>query len=407
MPAPAATILRARRRAARRNGATAWRGSSRRARRPPSRRCWRPISRRSGRCDADGRPASYPGSPALAQALLRPQDRIALCEAHPEERERLVAALGRDGRLSIVGTDGYVALNAYIPPKERRGVVLIDPPYEAPDESERVEAALARALAKWPRGTYALWRPIKAPLEDARFLNAIAALGAPNILRLELDVGAVAPSAHSPSPLSRSGLLVVNPPFGLIDEARVAHALAGATAAARRGRRVRLRLADGAEMNCRCLAAADRFICEQTERKRTMTLPNALRGKLRLPVIGAPLFIISHPALVIAQCKAGIVGSFPALNARPLSQLDEWLHEITEALAAHDRAHPDSPAAPFAVNQIVHKSNARLEQDMELAVKWKAPIVITSLGAREDVNVAVHSYGGVDAARHHQRPLRP
>ncbi len=171
--------------------------------------------------DADGRPASYPGSPALAQALLRPQDRIALCEAHPEERERLVAALGRDSRLSIVGTDGYVALNAYIPPKERRGVVLIDPPYEEPDEGERIEAALQRALLKWPRGTYALWRPIKAPLDDARFLNAIAALGAPNILRLELDVGAVAPSAHSPSPLSRAGLLVVNPPFGLIDEARV------------------------------------------------------------------------------------------------------------------------------------------------------------------------------------------
>ena len=116
---------------------------------------------------------------------------------------------------------------------------------------------------------------------------------------------------------------------------------------------------------------------------------------MRLPAIGAPLFIISHPALVIAQCKAGIVGSFPALNARPISQLDEWLHEITEALAAHDRAHPESPAAPFAVNQIVHKSNARLEQDIALTVKWKAPIVITSLGAREDVNVAVHSYGGV------------
>ena len=180
-----------------------------------------PYRQAIGPCDADGRPASYPGSPALAQALLRPQDRMALCEAHPEERELLVAALGRDGRLSIVGTDGYVALSAYIPPKERRGVVLIDPPYEAPDEGERVEKALARALLKWPRGTYALWRPIKAPLEDARFLNAIAALGAPNILRLELDVGALAPSAHSPSPLSRSGLLVVNPPFGLIEEARV------------------------------------------------------------------------------------------------------------------------------------------------------------------------------------------
>jgi nitronate monooxygenase len=126
-----------------------------------------------------------------------------------------------------------------------------------------------------------------------------------------------------------------------------------------------------------------------------MTVPNILQGRLRLPVIGAPLFIISNPALVIAQCTAGIVGAFPALNARPISQLDEWLHEITEALAAHDRAHPDRPAAPFAVNQIVHKSNARLEEDMELAVKWKAPIVITSLGAREDVNTAVHSYGGI------------
>ena len=126
-----------------------------------------------------------------------------------------------------------------------------------------------------------------------------------------------------------------------------------------------------------------------------MALPNVLKDKLRLPVVGAPLFIISHPALVIAQCKAGIVGAFPSLNARPISQLDEWLHEITEALAAHDRAHPESPAAPFAVNQIVHKSNARLEEDMALTVKWKAPIVITSLGAREDVNAAVHGYGGL------------
>jgi 23S rRNA (adenine2030-N6)-methyltransferase len=180
-----------------------------------------PYLQAIGPFDADARPASYPGSPALAQALLRPQDRIALCEAHPEDRERLVAALGRDNRLSIVGTDGYVALNAYVPPKERRGLVLIDPPYEEPDESERVEAALRRALLKWPRGTYALWRPIKAPLEDARFLNAIAALDAPNILRLELDIGAVPPSAHSPTPLTRTGLLVVNPPFDLIDEARI------------------------------------------------------------------------------------------------------------------------------------------------------------------------------------------
>jgi nitronate monooxygenase len=125
-----------------------------------------------------------------------------------------------------------------------------------------------------------------------------------------------------------------------------------------------------------------------------MALPAILKDKLRLPAVGAPLFIISHPALVIAQCKAGIIGSFPALNARPVSQLDEWLHEIAEALAAHDRAHPDRPAAPFAVNQIVHKSNARLDEDMALTVKWKAPIVITSLGAREDVNAMVHGYGG-------------
>ncbi len=126
-----------------------------------------------------------------------------------------------------------------------------------------------------------------------------------------------------------------------------------------------------------------------------MALPNILGDNLSLPVVGAPLFIISHPALVIAQCKAGIVGAFPALNARPISQPDEWLHEITEALAAHDRAHPDRPAAPFAVNQIVHKSNARLEEDLALTVRWKAPIVITSLGARQDVNTAVHAYGGI------------
>jgi nitronate monooxygenase len=126
-----------------------------------------------------------------------------------------------------------------------------------------------------------------------------------------------------------------------------------------------------------------------------MSLPPALQGRLRLPAIGAPLFIISHPALVIAQCKAGIIGAFPALNARPASQLDEWLHEITEALAAHDKAHPEAPAAPFAVNQIVHRSNSRLEEDLALTVKWKAPIVITSLGAREDVNQAVKAYGGI------------
>jgi nitronate monooxygenase len=126
-----------------------------------------------------------------------------------------------------------------------------------------------------------------------------------------------------------------------------------------------------------------------------MALPPVLRDRLRLPVIGSPLFIISGPDLVIAQCKAGIVGSFPALNARPASLLDEWLHRITEELAAWDRDHPDTPSAPFAVNHIVHRTNDRLEHDLEASTKWKAPIVITSLGARQDVNAAVHSYGGV------------
>ena len=120
-----------------------------------------------------------------------------------------------------------------------------------------------------------------------------------------------------------------------------------------------------------------------------------LLANLPLPIIGAPLFIISNPKLVIAQCIAGVVGAMPALNARPASQLDEWLAEITETLAAHDRTHPDRKAAPFAVNQIVHRSNNRLEQDMQLSVKYKVPITITSLGAREDINAAAHSYGGV------------
>jgi nitronate monooxygenase len=125
-----------------------------------------------------------------------------------------------------------------------------------------------------------------------------------------------------------------------------------------------------------------------------MTLP-AVLSRLSLPVIGAPLFIISHPKLVIAQCKAGVVGSMPALNARPAAQLDEWLAEITEALATHDRAHPERPAAPFAINQIVHKSNDRLEHDIEMCAKYKVPLVITSLGARTDVNDAVHRWGGI------------
>ncbi|MBV5259899.1 nitronate monooxygenase [Synechococcus moorigangaii CMS01] len=119
-----------------------------------------------------------------------------------------------------------------------------------------------------------------------------------------------------------------------------------------------------------------------------------LEGRLSVPVIGAPLFIISHPDLVIAQCKAGVVGSFPALNARPQSQLDEWLDQITSELDSYNRANPDKPAAPFAVNQIVHRSNERLEADLETCAKYKVPLVITSLGAREDLNNAVHSWGG-------------
>jgi nitronate monooxygenase len=125
-----------------------------------------------------------------------------------------------------------------------------------------------------------------------------------------------------------------------------------------------------------------------------MSLPPILQH-LRIPVVGAPLFIVSNPKLVIAQCTAGIVGSFPALNARPAELLDEWLHEITEALAAWDRDHPDRPAAPFAVNQIVHRSNDRFEHDMAVCAKWKVPIVITSLGARVELNEAVHGWGGI------------
>jgi nitronate monooxygenase len=126
-----------------------------------------------------------------------------------------------------------------------------------------------------------------------------------------------------------------------------------------------------------------------------MALPPILRDRLRLPLIGSPLFIISGPDLVIAQCKAGIVGSFPSLNARPIALLDEWLHRITEELAAWDRDHPDQLSAPFAVNQIVHRTNNRLDEDIELCIKHKVPVIITSLGARVEVNDAIHSYGGI------------
>jgi nitronate monooxygenase len=130
------------------------------------------------------------------------------------------------------------------------------------------------------------------------------------------------------------------------------------------------------------------------EESQMSKLPRVLQN-LPLPVIASPMFIVSTPKLVIEQCKAGVVGSMPALNARPASQLDEWLHEIDETLAAYNRANPDRPAAPYAINQIVHKSNDRLEHDMEAVVRRKVPVIITSLGARTDVNEAIHSYGGV------------
>jgi nitronate monooxygenase len=126
-----------------------------------------------------------------------------------------------------------------------------------------------------------------------------------------------------------------------------------------------------------------------------MSMPALFKNRLSIPAIGSPLFIVSGPDLVIAQCKAGIVGSFPALNARPAALLDEWLHRIKEELAAHDKAHPDRLSAPFAVNQIVHKSNNRLDEDMAVCEKHKVPMVITSLGAREELNQAVHGWGGI------------
>ena len=126
-----------------------------------------------------------------------------------------------------------------------------------------------------------------------------------------------------------------------------------------------------------------------------MAIPQVMQDRLSVPVVGAPLFIISNPDLVLAQCKAGIVGSFPSLNARPIEQLDEWLSQITGELESYAKANPDKKVAPFAVNQIVHKSNNRLQQDLELCVKYKVPIVITSLGAVPEVNEAIHSYGGI------------
>ena len=180
----------------------------------------RPYLQAVGPHDSEGRPLSYPGSPAIAQTLLRAQDRIALCEANPDEREALIAALGRDRRLSIVGTDGYVALNAYLPPKERRGVVLIDPPFEAPDEASAVERALERGLRKWPSRNLHRLAPDPRSPRRLPFPQFNRRAGTPNILRLELDVGYGPVGAQGQQPLARAGLLVVNPPHTLIEEAR-------------------------------------------------------------------------------------------------------------------------------------------------------------------------------------------
>jgi 23S rRNA (adenine2030-N6)-methyltransferase len=180
-----------------------------------------PYLQTLGPLDDEGRPRLYPGSPAIAQSLLRPQDRIALCELHPEDRAALVAHMGRDRRLAIVEIDGYVALNAWLPPKEKRGLALIDPPFEATAEIKRLAEAFLRALKKWPQGVYVLWRPIKDAREDGRFLNQIAATGAPNLLRLELDIGEAPSTSAASVPLSKTGLIIANPPHVLFEEARV------------------------------------------------------------------------------------------------------------------------------------------------------------------------------------------
>jgi len=173
-----------------------------------------------GPCDAEGRPASYPGSPALAQAMLRPQDRLTLCELHPQDILTLRRAMrreeGRDARVKALAIDGYTALNAWVPPVEKRGLALVDPPFESPDEFERLAKAFASAHAKWPTGVYALWHPVKDGRVVDRFYRRLADAGAGKLLRLELAVAAPAAEGR----LVSSGLAVVNPPFVLAQEAR-------------------------------------------------------------------------------------------------------------------------------------------------------------------------------------------
>ncbi|MFN3891468.1 MAG: 23S rRNA (adenine(2030)-N(6))-methyltransferase RlmJ [Beijerinckiaceae bacterium] len=170
-----------------------------------------------GPCDEDGKPASYPGSPALAQAMLRPQDRLTLCELHPQDVGALRRALGRDDRVKALAIDGYTALKAYVPPVERRGLVLVDPPFEAPDEFDRLAGGFASACAKWPTGVYALWHPVKDARVVDRFYRRLGEAGAGKLLRLELAVAAPAPEGR----LVSNGLAMINPPFTLADEARV------------------------------------------------------------------------------------------------------------------------------------------------------------------------------------------
>lgn len=169
-----------------------------------------------GPCDGEGKPAAYPGSPALAQALLRPQDRLTLCELHPSDRAALARAMGRDRRVKTLEIDGYMALNAYVPPPERRGLVLVDPPFESPDEFARMADAFASAWRKWPTGVYALWYPVKDERVVDRFYAALRRAGATEGLRLELAVAA--PQAEGR--LVATGLAVINPPYVLAEEAR-------------------------------------------------------------------------------------------------------------------------------------------------------------------------------------------
>ena len=171
-----------------------------------------------GPLDAEGRPVRlYPGSPAVAQALLREQDKLTLCELHPEDMRDLVKRMGRDGRLRIVEIDGYTALKAYVPPPERRGLVLIDPPFEQRDEFDRMVAVFAESYARWPTGTYAFWYPMKAMRAGEAFTKNLRRVGAEKVLRLELWVDAV----QATGPLTGSGLVIVNPPFVLEQEARM------------------------------------------------------------------------------------------------------------------------------------------------------------------------------------------